>query len=166
MFVGRKLRQYPPHFGSASLAESRWNEKVARASIDFLRATRFRGICGTEYKRDPRDGRYKMVEVNARLTLWMALTGASGIDLPLLAYQDLTDEQVEVCTQSDGVRWSYFIRDLQSSAHYVKTRELTLRRWWNSVKQTDVDAVFAKDDLKVFSFVPVWMAARALRRIG
>jgi len=81
VFVGRKLRQYPPGFGSASLADACWNETVRDLSVEFLRKIGYRGVCGTEFKFDERDQTYKMVEVNPRQTLWFALIGASNVPL-------------------------------------------------------------------------------------
>ncbi len=88
-FVGRKLRQDPPGFGSACLAESLWDPEVAELSVRFLQAVKFTGLCGTEFKRDQRDGRLKMMEVNPRATLWMGLTRATGVDVPYIVYRDL-----------------------------------------------------------------------------
>jgi predicted ATP-grasp superfamily ATP-dependent carboligase len=70
LFTARKTRQYPPRFGSGSLMCSEWNEEIARMSVDLVRRLGYAGICGTEYKPDPRDGRWKLIEVNPRPTLW------------------------------------------------------------------------------------------------
>ena len=40
-----------------------------------------RGVANVEFKRDPRDGRLKLIECNARFTAANGLLTASGIDL-------------------------------------------------------------------------------------
>jgi predicted ATP-grasp superfamily ATP-dependent carboligase len=164
MFVGRKLRQYPPRFGSASLAESLWEPQVAQLSVDFLQRIKFTGICGTEYKRDPRDGRLKMMEINPRLTLWMGLTGATGVDVAYIAYQDLTGGTVEPGRQVDGVKWTYLIKDMQSSFYYFTQGEQSVGAWWRSMRGCEEEAIIARDDLKMAWYIPAYAAARVFMR--
>ena len=72
-FVGQKTRQYPVDFGSASYATSLYVPEIEELSWKFLEGIDYRGICGTEFKYDRRDGKYKMIEVNPRPTLWFHL---------------------------------------------------------------------------------------------
>lgn len=164
MFVGRKLRQYPHDFGSASLAESCSHPEVARLSADFLRDVGFVGICGTEYKVDPRDGQPKMIEVNPRLTLWMALTRAAGVDIPLAAYRDAVGGEVPETHQRDGVRWAYLARDLQTSLRYLLRGRLTLRSWLASLQGIEEEAVAAADDPGPLLGYPLYALSRTGRR--
>lgn len=162
MFVGRKLRQYPHDFGSASLAESCAHPEVAALSRDFLRDVGFVGLCGTEFKVDPRDGRPKMIEINPRLTLWMGLTRAAGVDLPLVAYRDAVQAELPETRQENGVRWTYLARDLQTSLRYLKTGRLTFRSWIGSFGGTKEEAVAAADDPGPALGYPIY----ALSRMG
>lgn len=161
VFVGRKLRQYPHDFGSASLAESCEDPEVARLSEEFLREVGFSGLCGTEFKVDPRDGRRKMIEVNPRLTLWMALTRAAGVDLPLVAYRDALGEEMPATEQVDGVRWSYLARDLQTSARYLGGGRLALRAWLRSYRGLREEAVLCTDDPGPALGYPLYALSRA-----
>jgi len=114
-FTARKLRQYPPGFGSASLVMS----ETDTLSRDFLRAIGFRGICGTEFKRDPRDGRLKIIEINPRPTLWFQLCHAAGKRIVEAAFCDLRGLPAPVeHAQRNGVRWRYLLKDLASSLFY------------------------------------------------
>ena len=42
-----------------------------------------------EFKRDPRDGRFKLMEVNPRFWLWHGLAASLGVDFARIAYHDL-----------------------------------------------------------------------------
>ena len=92
-YTGRKLTQYPYHHGVASLAESQpLPEHVVRHAENLLNAMRFVGISQVEYKRDHRDGEYKLLEVNGRSWLWVKLSAFSDVNLPLIQYYDLTGD--------------------------------------------------------------------------
>ena len=67
-------------------------QEVVDAGLRFLRGLGFHGISQVEFKRDPRDGRFKLMEINPRLWQWHGLAAACGVDLPLIAYRDLTGE--------------------------------------------------------------------------
>ena len=92
LFCGRKLRQDPPTIGNARVAESLWVDEVAAHGLRLLRGLGFHGPSQVEFKRDPRDGVYKLMEVNPRLWQWHELATACGVDLPLIAYRDLLGE--------------------------------------------------------------------------
>lgn len=46
-----------------------------------------------EFKKDPRDGVYKFIEINPRFWLTHSLTGAAGIDFVYLYYLSMTEQQ-------------------------------------------------------------------------
>ena len=54
----------------------------------LLDALGYHGISQLETKRDPRDGRDYLIEVNARSWLWIGLATACGVNLPHAAYLD------------------------------------------------------------------------------
>jgi predicted ATP-grasp superfamily ATP-dependent carboligase len=167
MFVGRKLRQHPPRFGSASLAESRYRPEIAKLSLEFLDHIGFQGVCGTEFKFDARDGKYKMIEVNQRQTLWFSLISAAGIDLNYIAYCDLAgiEPELEQQTQADGVRWAYLEKDLLSSVHYALRGELSLPAWWRSLKGVRSHAVMSVNDPLPMLAQGRYLLSQGLRRV-
>jgi D-aspartate ligase len=147
-FVGRKIRQCPPDFGSASFAVAVENEDVRRISRDFLESCGFRGLCGAEYKFDPRDSSYKMIEVNIRPQIWEDLTRVSGPEIVWAAYCDLTGLPVDLPHgQVNGASWSYLFRDLYSGVHFVRKGDLTIRKWLRSYRKWGTDAVLDRRDV-------------------
>jgi D-aspartate ligase len=146
LFSGRKLRQTPPGVGTCRVGEAVWVEEVVDSGLKLLRALDFHGLSQVEFKRDPRDGAYKLMEVNPRLFQWHGLAAACGVDLPLIAYRDLTGERVEpVSANGSRKRWAITLLPGESPAPQ---------------RPPYVDAVFARDDLKP-ALVQV---ARLLRR--
>jgi D-aspartate ligase len=134
LFTGRKLRQTPREIGTARVAEARWLPELAADALKLLRALSFHGISQVELKRDPRDGRYKLIEVNPRLWEWHGLAAACGVDLARIAYLDAIGERPAPATMNgDGRRWA-----------------ITLARGARPVPQRPpyVDAMWARDDPK------------------
>ncbi len=119
-FTARKLRQYRPGFGSASLAISETDPKVLELSVKFLRSIRFKGICGMEFKIDPRDGRMKVIEINPRPCLWFNLTHSAGKRIVETAYLDFIGEKFPPeATQKDGILWRHTLKDIYSKLFYA-----------------------------------------------
>jgi predicted ATP-grasp superfamily ATP-dependent carboligase len=134
LFSGRKILQVPPVVGTCRVGESVWVQEIVDAGLRLLRALRFHGISQVEFKRDPRDGRFKLMEVNPRLWQWHGLAAACGIDVPLIAYRDLTgDEVVPASMNGEHRRWAISLMPGERPA---------------VPKAPYVDAVFARDDLK------------------
>jgi predicted ATP-grasp superfamily ATP-dependent carboligase len=86
----RKLRQSPPSFGVARVAEIVDDIPELRdATQALLRQLDFRsGIAAVEFKHDPRDGRFRFIEVNGRSILCNALLHRAGLDLAGLAWSE------------------------------------------------------------------------------
>jgi D-aspartate ligase len=164
VFVGRKLRQFPPHYGSASLAESVANADVEAISLRFLRALGFRGIASLEFKEDSRDGRLRMIEVNPRLDLASSLCGRAGVDIVRAAYFDLVGETAPTVDQVDGVRWVFLLQDLRSALRMSRAGEISLSEWMRSLGGVRSEAVFAGDDPGPAIVLPLHSALRRFRR--
>ncbi len=134
LFSGRKLSQTRGFMGSARVGEALWVEEVVEQGLALLRALGFHGISQVEVMRDPRDGRYKLLEVNPRLWQWHSLAAACGVDLPWIAYRDLVGDPLPPARMhGDGKRWAITL--MAGSGHVLE-------------RPPYVDAVFARDDPK------------------
>jgi D-aspartate ligase len=146
LFCGRKLRQTPPGVGTCRVGEAVWVEEVVDQGLRLLRELRHTGLSQVEFKRDPRDGAYRLMEVNPRLWQWHGLAAACGVDLPRIAYEDLTGERPDpVSMNGRRRRWAITLLPGERPAPQ---------------RPPYVDAVFARDDPKP-ALVQV---ARLLRR--
>jgi D-aspartate ligase len=146
LFCGRKLRQTPPGVGTCRVGEAIWIEEVVQQGLALLSALSFHGISQVEFKRDPRDGELKLMEVNPRLWQWHSLAAACGVDVPLIAYRNLVGERPEPASMN-GRRRRWAITFLRGESPALQ-------------RPPYVDAVFAADDPKP----ALVQAARLLRR--
>jgi predicted ATP-grasp superfamily ATP-dependent carboligase len=91
LFARRRLRMYPVDFGDSTHMVSVPLSQVQPA-VETLRsvlgAIGYRGIFSAEFKRDARDGRLKILEVNARLWIFVEFAGRCGVDVCTMAYRD------------------------------------------------------------------------------
>jgi predicted ATP-grasp superfamily ATP-dependent carboligase len=119
-FTGRKLRQFPPGFGSASLAISELLPESFRISERFLKDIAFEGIASLEFKKDARDGKIKVIELNPRPCFWYGLANKAGKRIVLAAFNELLGDGVlPGSAQKEGVVWRAFYKDLYSAAFYA-----------------------------------------------
>jgi D-aspartate ligase len=169
-FTARKLRQFPPGFGSASLTISEAVEDIRRVSIALMQAIQYRGIAATEFKRDPRDGRLKVIESNPRPSLWFGNSSAAGKKIVLTAYCDMAGINLpEDSRQREGVLWQYGLKDLYSRLFYWRNRDFILPAPVLPEKggvAPRVWAVFARDDQGPVLSEIANMARKALNRLG
>lgn len=171
-FVGRKLRQHPRHFGSASLAESCWNDEVAELSRRMIVAAEYRGFASTEFKFDTRDQKYKAIEVNPRPSLWWGLISSAGVPLVETAISSLIHTEAEFnespaepkTTQRDGVRWSFFEKDVVSGIKAAFSRDLGVLKLLISLCRVDVQAVLSWRDIMPGLFALQFYVTEGLRR--
>lgn len=144
----RKIRQCPPNFGVGSLVESTHQPEVAYLGMKLMRGLGYRGIGYVEFKKDCRDGRWKMVELNARTGQTNALLAAAGLPLVMFQYCDLIGAPLpSVESYRDGVKWWDAMNDLDSFWRLRRREELTFMKWVRSWVSSEVHAYYAPDDI-------------------
>ena len=127
-FTGHKIRQFPVHVGCASLGVCRSNDTVARTTIDFMKAVGYQGILDIGYRLDPRDGQYKVLDINPRVgQAFRLFVAENDHDVVKALYLDLTGQPQPPSVPREGRRWLIEDYDLISSLHYFQ--EGTLRPW-------------------------------------
>lgn len=147
----RKIRQFPIEFGRGSLAETFHDPEFADYGLRFFRAIGYRGFGTIEFKRDDRDGKLKVTDLNPRWVKPINLPMASGVNFPLLHYRDLAGESPAAKMDfKAGVRWLDAIGDLSTSWSMYRSGELSPWSWARSLARVRSFPAFAPDDLKPF----------------
>ena len=146
--VGRKVRQGPLRFGTSAVFETRFEPEVLELGLRLLRSVGYRGFAHVEFAHDPRDGVYKVLEVNTRMPVWAGIAMNRPFDIARVAYEDLRGEEVEpIGVLHEKLTWVYLAKDLWVSAQMARRRELSLRAFLaQHVRTGKVGAVFAVDD--------------------
>ena len=147
MFSGHKLRQYPHAGGSCLAGVSAWRDDLAEAALRLLQELRFHGVSQVEFKRDPRDGRFCLMEVNARHWKWHGLAAACGVNLSLAAYRDAIGEPFVAPRQTDGVKWIVANKDVPLALLEIAKRQRSAG--WStcgSLRGTRIDGLHSLRD--------------------
>lgn len=169
--IARRLRQHPREFGrAATYVETADVPEVADLAERFLRAINYYGLVEMEFKRDPRDGQFKLLDVNARTWGFHRLGAASGVDFPYLLYADQVGKSIERSAATAGVGWLRLITDLPTAASGLWNREISLSCYWDSLRRTAVESVFCAQDvfpsLAEFFLLPYLVTKKYLMKSG
>lgn len=149
VFVHQKLRQLPKGFGLGTLSRTIHNDELASIGLKFYKGVGYRGIGEIEFKKDDKDGKFKLIELNARPWLQNVQATRAGINFPLIQYMDLLEKDVgPIGDYRDGVRWVEMMNDIKSYMQYRETGSLSFRDWMRSWLGADCHAHFAWDDLR------------------
>jgi D-aspartate ligase len=143
----RKLRQFPVDFGFGSLNETVRMQELESQAVAFLRRIDFCGVCGLEFKLDPRDGRFKFIEMNPRFELAHHLAATAGVDVARAMYADLSGIQLPLpTTYQDGLRWICLPLDVKASRALFAKGELSFSAWIRSMRNIRTEALLTWDD--------------------
>jgi predicted ATP-grasp superfamily ATP-dependent carboligase len=153
VFTGRKLRQVSAA-GIASLAVCLPNETVAAQTIRFMRGIGYRGCVGIGYRYDARDGQYKVLDVNARVSgVFRLFAGTNDMDVVRLCYLDLTGQALPATGLQPGRRW-LLESDFRSAYTAIREGRLTVSEWLKSLIGVRETHWFALDDPRPFR---IWL---------
>ena len=163
---GRKERVTPIHFGSASYVVSIADPMLERISLDFLEKLNYQGLGGIEFKRDSRDGKLKLIELNTRYGLWDALGQLCGVDTAYVAYLDAIGEKLpEPRPARTGVKWVSISRDFGALRGYRREGTLRIGKWVRTLAGKKMWAVFAWDDPMPAATAAVRFSQRVSRHL-
>src|SRR5260370_7026225 len=81
--VARRTRQFPMDFGRFSTyVETIEEPRVVEPALRLLAATRITGLVEEEFKRDPRNNQFLLLDVNPRVWGWHTLSRRAGVVVP------------------------------------------------------------------------------------
>ena len=143
----RRRRQHPSDFGVASTyVETISLPELAKPSCRFLAAIDYYGLVELEYKRDPRDGVCKLLDVNARTWGYHSLGGPAGVDFPYLLFRDQLGAPVEEAQARPGVRWIRLSTDVPNALRDIRAGRLRPEEYLRSLRGVHAEAVFSVKD--------------------
>jgi D-aspartate ligase len=145
--TARRSRQHPMDFGHAStfveLVDIPELQKIAKK---FLGLINYYGFAEVEFMQDPRDGNYKLIEVNPRVWGWHTIAIASGVDLPYFLYQDMIGEEMDIRLPNNNVKWVRLITDVPTVLSEIVKGRLKIGDYLKSMKGKKEFAVFSLND--------------------
>jgi D-aspartate ligase len=148
-FVGRKIRTDPPITGESAFIELAHDDELEALGHDIAARLPLRGPFKMDFKRDPRDGRWWLLEINARHNLWHYLGARNGVNLVRIAYDYLLERARPAGVRARTTyRWISLEGDWRAFRALRAGGELTMTRWLASILASrNVYNLFAWDDL-------------------
>jgi D-aspartate ligase len=145
--VARRRRQHPLEFGRASTYVETVDVPILEEfSERFLRAINYYGLVEVEYKLDPRDSQYKLLDVNARTWGYHSLGPKAGVDFSYLLYQDQTGLPVAFCKSRPGLAWVRTTTDIPAAIMAILAGDTSAMSYLRSLKNCNTEAVFSTGD--------------------
>ena len=163
-FGFRKLRIHPIHGGVGTFAEVYNEPDLVGPAREVLDKLQFKGVSSVCFKRDIRTGQLMLHEVNGRFPMGHSAGLLCGVDVPYVAYLDITGASVSTNllqrTAGQG-KWILLGTDMNSFRAYRAANEISVWQWLKSLLQVRRCAEFASDDLRPFNFFMISLISRA-----
>jgi D-aspartate ligase len=145
--VAQRRRQHPLQFGRASTYVETVDVPILEEySERFLRRIEYYGLAELEYKLDPRDGQYKLLDVNARTWGYHSLGESAGVDFSYMLYADQLGMAVRESKGRPGVGWMRTTTDIPAAMCALAAGDVDFRSYLRSLRNCSADAVFSLKD--------------------
>ncbi len=142
-----RVRQIPMDFGRAStFVETIEDRATSTTAIRLLQELRYTGIVEVEFKRDPRDGKLKLLDINPRVWGWHSLCGSAGVDYPYLQWLLTLGQPIPGTKAAVGARWVRMSTDAPTAIREILRGRLSLREYLRSIRSPLSTAIYAHDD--------------------
>lgn len=128
---GHKMRGYPASHGDCVLGEScELPGELMGNARRIVKELRLTGLAEFEYKKDSETGEFRLIEVNPRAWSWIGITPACGVNLPLMAYQDLTGtyDPSDFVPFRGKVKYVRLLEDLTNCMHLYGKDQPSFKR--------------------------------------
>lgn len=121
-FTAEKVRLKPVGIGFPTVVKSRKVPQVIEYGRTMLKALGYEGFSCMEFKRDCRDGVYKLMEINARHNFSGMLALHCGFNFPLLSYAAATGAELPAQPGEvpEDIFWIDEERDIAGFGHAVR----------------------------------------------
>lgn len=143
ILIARRARQHPREFGrAATYVETVDAPEIEEPAERFVRAINYHGLVEIEFKRDTRDGQYKLLDVNVRPWGFHSIGSGCGVDFPWLLYADRLGLPVEPVRATAGAGWLRLLTDVPTAISDMVHGSLSLSGYFRSLRATRVESVF------------------------
>lgn len=143
LLARRRVRMFPGDFGNSTVTETLPLADVAPANASLrhlLSELGYRGVFSAEFKRDARDGRFKLLEVNGRPWWYVEFAARCGVDVCHMAYRDALGRPVPEATDYRiGARCVHGSGDLEAFRQARRSGGVGVGSWfrpWLGASQT------------------------------
>lgn len=164
-WAGKKLREHPIEFGTATFCQSVYTPELVEPTQRLLAEINYTGVCEVEYIMDLRDKTYKLIEINPRTWLWVSLARRCGIDYAAMIYNYTHGKNYEYPKEYEiGVKWSHLWTDFAFSLLGIIRKKYKLGSILKSYSGKVECGVFSLRDIKPFIMETILLPSIARKR--
>ena len=116
----RKIYQNPKGHGRGVLAKSESLAGLEGQALSFLQKCKYSGLAEIEFKRDTRNGVYKLIEINTRPWSQIELATRCDCNLALIAYNDLSGSKIDHTPKCARDKNIYWVSELPYLSYFIK----------------------------------------------
>jgi predicted ATP-grasp superfamily ATP-dependent carboligase len=143
----RKLRASPPFYGVSRVVEPVSAPELREPTLELLRSLGWRGIAEASYKLDPRDGRFRLLELNGRCFTQQGLSLRCGLDYAGLAWiEAATGERPRAHANGWRGVWIHVHDDLYYGLFHRRVEGLGIGEYLAPYRRPKVYAVWSLAD--------------------
>ena len=112
-----------------------------------MKKIKYYGIVDAEFKKDLRDNKFKLIEINPRCWMQNSFPTSCGINFPYMAYMDAIGKDfVKQVFNGKHMKWLFMPQDVLSILKSFRNRELSVKECIKSLQGDKEYAVFSYDD--------------------
>lgn len=148
-YIAQKMRVYPVSAGTGTYIKTINNKEVEELSFDIVSKLRLKGLINIQFKKDSYTGKYMLMEIHIRNSLWSLLGSKAGANLGEHYYMYLTSDNnshQEILTARSDVKYINLAHDFLAAIEYQKENKLTIYQWLKSLQGERVFALLSISD--------------------
>ncbi len=149
-----RMRQHPLDFGNATTYAETIDEPLLKKYAEkLLNASGYNGLCEVEFKKDDRDGKFKLLEVNTRTWKWHAISEKAGTPFLKNYYHYLLGQEIKPINANQNASFRHGLTDIVMQFKlFLKGHTYAFRK----IKPT-VNAVYDYYDLKPWFYEKLYL---------
>ncbi len=155
------IRRWPVNRGGGTFHRSIWLPETADMGRKLFDGIKWQGIGNVEFKRDLRDGKLKIIEVNGRFTAAQRLITEAGAPIDLILYCSLTNQTMPTFDgYSQSLSFWYPLRDFLAFLQMRRAGQITFAGWLCSLQVGSLLLPLASWRDPIPSIVLAWSSLR------
>lgn len=152
-WMGKKVREHPLLFGTATFCESIYESELLIYGQKILKELNYTGVSEIEFIRNPLTNEFALIEINARTWLWVSLAKRCGVDFPMIIYNFLHNFCQEYPSSYFlNVKWQHIWTDVAFFLKGFIEGKYKFSTYLKSLEGKKEFAVLCKKDLAPFFF--------------
>ncbi|MDA0995182.1 MAG: hypothetical protein O3A13_16340 [Proteobacteria bacterium] len=125
--------------------------EIRESSLTLLRHFSYRGFSCAEFKRDKRDGVYKVIEINSRPVLYHRLFVAAGINIVALLHANLVEGKKPAMRAGvPGINWMHNFTEVYALGNAIRSSSGSLKEFFRPYRQPHIFGLPFFSDPKPF----------------